>query len=261
MANPWYVVLIDPSAANDISTLSCATSITDVASLTSMTISDHSTAAGSLFPLLSFGAGNLEQRCVAYGFRVTHTGPPLATSGSAIYYQTPSAGVLASSTTIASLRNHANTKIVPAHKLQDGKQFTWYLDDPKDLSTYQAGANVGGHSGSYSGGLKQAGAILAMPRDGNGNVSFNIELIAHWEVVGRTVTLSGTPTFSDTPVVDHLQSGYASAMRAAGNYVLNSRQLRSAAIKAASAAADSQIPGAGVALELMLGPGGPMLDY
>lgn len=224
-----------PSADNDISQLSYAEELSSTTLDAAVAIA-HQTCKGSPFAAASFGTGNLEQRLVGAEIRAYPTSSSLKKQGMAIGYWTPTGGYLAGTNSPDALAVELNGK--KAFLASDEfLKVTFDHDNTNEMTNWHpASYYFGGATSAYTGGLKAGPVVIWLPGNSDGDIMYNVQCIAHWEVRGRIATPMGH-TEQPEPVAFQKAACYASDyLRSAGSSV---SEMTGVADKIAEAAAST----------------------
>jgi hypothetical protein len=181
-------ILVHPTAGSDSYSLTVNKNISAGQTLDSLTGGDGSLSVGSPFPASSFSLGNLEQRCVGWGLRVTNASAPLNTAGTMYGYSEMSHAVIGGSATSTSIVGRSATVRETMHRclsdpftlLKGGSEWT-------ELTNFHDSSFVDGSNGVYAAGSRHAKGLVYIPQNAS-STHVRIELVAHWEARGRTVT-------------------------------------------------------------------------
>jgi hypothetical protein len=173
-------------------------------------------STGSPFDTSSFGTGKLEHRCVGWSLRVRNTSSPIYTAGTSIGYAgTDGAlGGTMTASTVASLRSSKVVSMKEALSLP--MRFNDSRDNFADHAQWNSTDVLDGITGAYAGGAINGIGIAFLPNQAGAAVNMfaTFELIAHWEVRGRTVDNIGTINPTPAPATSESVFNYGiSAMR------------------------------------------------
>jgi hypothetical protein len=202
-------------------------------------------AVGSPFNASQFSTGNLEQRCVSARIAITSVGPPLYVSGVAFGYSSATQGTtFSNSSTPGGFASAAAAKRVSRDKMQkNALQLDQTHEDFAQSTVFDARTTAGQFTPTtYLGGLMKGNTFVYIPGDSNGEASVEIDMVAHWEVRGRTVTYIGTPNPNPEPVrSEQYYSRAFQMMRAATEYLPNEQTVLNAIGRAGMAYATATL--------------------
>jgi hypothetical protein len=182
------VILTNPSASNDKASFSVHKNVGPDDIINPLSGGDSGLAVGSPFTDASFGLGQLEQRCVGWGIRVTNASAPLNTAGTMYGYSEMSHGTIGGTATPSSMIGRSATVRETLHKCLD-EPFVLLKGGSEwsELTNFHGSSFVDGDSGIYAGGSRNAKALIYIPQNSS-STHVHIELVAHWEARGRMVT-------------------------------------------------------------------------